>query len=141
MFNYFNPIALADEVQQDAGLFGNPMTMILIYGVIIVGLYFILIRPSSKKKKAEQEMKSSIVIGDDITTIGGIVGRVVAIKEETDEFVIETGADKTKMKLKRWAISTIDTEKPAAEKAANEKKGFFARFAKKDAPADDKKAE
>ena len=70
-------------------------------------------------------MRNSISVGDEVTTIGGIVGRVVAVKDEEDAIIIETGSDRVKMKMKKWCISTIDTQKetPVAEKP--EKKGLF----------------
>ncbi len=89
----------------------NGWVMILIYVALFAVLYFVLIRPNSKKKKAEQEMRNNIAIGDDVTTIGGIVGRIVAIKEDEDAFIIETGSDRVKMKFKKWAISSVDTVK------------------------------
>ena len=70
-------------------------------------MYFVMIRPQKKKQKEEQEMRDSIQIGDEITTIGGICGRVVTVKE--DSLVIETGADRNKMKITRWAIQTNNT--------------------------------
>ena len=90
---------------------GNSWYIILIYVALFGVLYFVLIRPNSKKKKQEQEMRNNIGIGDDITTIGGIVGRVVAVKEDEDAFIIETGSDRVKMKFKKWAISSVDTPK------------------------------
>lgn len=89
--------------------------MILIYVALFAVLYLVLIRPNSKKKKAEQEMRNNIAIGDDVTTIGGIVGRIVAIKEDEDAFIIETGSDRVKMKFKKWAISSVDTVKETAQ--------------------------
>ncbi|MBQ7102147.1 MAG: preprotein translocase subunit YajC, partial [Clostridia bacterium] len=70
------------------------------------------------KQKEEQQMRDSLQIGDEITTIGGIVGRVVTIKD--DSLIIETGADRNKMKITRWAIQTNNTatEKAEAERAA-----------------------
>lgn len=111
---------------------GSMIMMIAIYALLFVALYFFLIRPNSKKKKQEAELRNNLAIGDDITTIGGIVGRVIAIKEEEDAIVIETGPDRTKMKFKRWCISTVDTEKTvaaASEAAENkkEKKGLFGK--------------
>ena len=58
--------------------------MIIIYAVIILGAYFLLIRPQSKKKKKDAANRKNAKIGDEITTIGGIVGRIVAVKEESD---------------------------------------------------------
>ena len=82
------------------------------YGAIIANLlpiilmvaifYFLLIRPQRKRDKEEREMRNSIQIGDEISTIGGFIGKVVSMKDET--LVIETSADRTKLKLYRWAI-------------------------------------
>ena len=82
------------------------------YGAIIANLlpivlmvaifYFLLIRPQRKRDKEEREMRNSIQIGDEISTIGGFIGKVVSMKDET--LVIETSADRTKLKLSRWAI-------------------------------------
>lgn len=65
-------------------------------------------------------MRNSLEIGDEITTIGGIMGRVVAIKDDEDAIIIETGSDRVKMKFKKWCISTVDTvkESPAKEKSS-----------------------
>lgn len=91
------------------------LVMILIWAVMIGGLYFLMIRPQSKKKKQEEKMRSNVQIGDDITTIGGIVGRVVGIKEDADSIVIETGTDRAKLRIKRWAIGSVDTIHDNAE--------------------------
>ncbi len=104
--------------------------MVAVWGVLIVGVYFLLIRPNSKKKKEEQALRDSLEIGDDITTIGGIVGRVISIKEDTDTIIIETSSDRTKMQFKRWCIATVDTQKePITGSSAQkeEKKVFFGR--------------
>ncbi|MBR1533909.1 MAG: preprotein translocase subunit YajC [Ruminococcus sp.] len=95
--------------------------MILIYAALFGVLYLVLIRPNSKKKKEEQAMRDNIAIGDDVTTIGGIVGRIVAIKEDEDAFIIETGSDRVKMKFKKWAISSVDTVKEKPENAPKSK--------------------
>ena len=83
--------------------------MLGIYAVFIVALYFIFFRPQSKKKKKEAEMRKNAQVGDEITTIGGICGRIIAVKDETDSVVIETGSDKAKLRVKRWAIGSVDT--------------------------------
>lgn len=95
---------------------GNPTTMIIMMVALFAVMYFVTIRPQKKKQKEEQSMRDSIQVGDEITTIGGIVGRVVTVKE--DSLVIETGADRNKMKITRWAVSTNNT---AAEKAEAER--------------------
>lgn len=108
-----------------AGTDGTSFLMIIvIYAAIFGLLYLFLIRPKSKRQKQDQKMRESLEIGDEITTIGGIMGRVIAIRDNEDAIVIETGSDRVKMKLKRWSISTVDTEKelPAEEKKS---KGWF----------------
>ena len=93
-----------------SGMGGMPtIVMLLVYAVFIVALYFIFFRPQSKRKKKEAEMRKNAQVGDEITTIGGICGRIVAVKEETDSIVIETGSDKAKLRVKRWAIGSVDT--------------------------------
>ena len=93
-------------------------SMIIMMVALFAIMYFLMIRPQKKKQKEEQEMRDSIQIGDEITTIGGIMGRVVTVKE--DSIVLESGADRTKMKFSRWAIQTNDTanERLQAEKDA-----------------------
>jgi preprotein translocase subunit YajC len=66
--------------------------------------YFMLIRPENKKKKELSEMRGSLKPGDEVTTIGGVVGTVCAVKDES--IVIETGADRVRVELAKWAIST-----------------------------------
>lgn len=81
------------------------------YGMIImlvlmgVAMYFLMYRPQKKKEKQQADLRNSIEIGDEITTIGGIVGRVVSIKEDT--FVLETAGDRSRMRFKRWAIQDV----------------------------------
>ena len=72
--------------------------------VMLVIFYFMLIRPENKKKKQLNEMRNSLKVGDEITTIGGILGTICAVKDES--IVIETGADRVRMEFATWAIST-----------------------------------
>ena len=72
--------------------------------VMLVIFYFMLIRPENKKKKQLNEMRNSLKVGDEITTIGGILGTICAVKDES--IVIETGADRVRMEVAKWAIST-----------------------------------
>ena len=84
------------------------------------GFYFLLIRPQRKRDKAEREMRNSIEVGDEISTIGGFIGRVVSIKD--DVLVIESSNDRTKLKIYRWAIRGKEapaTETVEAPKEAN----------------------
>lgn len=107
-------------------------TMIIMMVVMLVVMYFIMIRPQKKKQQEEQKLRDSVQIGDEITTIGGITGRVVTVKE--DSIVIETGAERNKLKLMRWAIQTNNT---ANERAESEKAAFEAAKA---AEKEEKKA-
>ncbi len=70
--------------------------------IMVLIFYFLLIRPQRKRDKAERDMRNSIQVGDEISTIGGFIGKVVSLKEDT--LVIESSADRTKLKLYRWAI-------------------------------------
>lgn len=91
---------------------------VLVMGLMFGAVYFFMIRPQSKKKKLEDQMRSSLEIGDEITTIGGIMGRIVNLKEDSDFMVIETGADRVKMKVKRWAVQNCDSKEIVQEKKA-----------------------
>ena len=83
--------------------------------MIVVIFYFLLIMPQNKKKKKEEKMRNSVQIGDEITTIGGVVGKVVGIKEDAGMLVIETGTDRSKLKIKKWAIGSVNTIHDDAE--------------------------
>ena len=97
---------------------GAGMGSTLIMMVLMIAIfYFMLIRPENKRKKEAEQMRSSVKKGDKITTIGGIVGTVVDVKET--RIVLETGADQVRVELEKWAISTNET---AAENAKAEAK-------------------
>ena len=81
--------------------------------VMIAVMYFMLIRPENKKKKAAEEMRSSLKVGDTITTIGGIVGTICAVKENT--IVIETGADRVRIEFTKWAVSSKGAQSTEAQ--------------------------
>lgn len=94
---------------------GGSYTLLIMYVLIFAGLYFFMIRPNSKKKKQEEELKKNINIGDDITTIGGICGKVVAVRDEDEEIIIETGSDRVKLRFKKWCIYSNNTAIAAQE--------------------------
>ena len=106
---------------------GDMMSMMLPMVLMLVVFYFMLIRPENKRKKEAEQLRSSVKTGDSITTIGGIVGIIVDVKE--DRVVIETSADRVRMEIMKWGISTNETaaervkeeEQKAKEKAAKEK--------------------
>ena len=82
--------------------------------VVIVVFYFMLIRPQQKKDKEDRAMRENLEIGDEIITAGGIVGLVVSIKEDT--VVIETGSDRSKIRIAKWAVAQNITAKEKAGK-------------------------
>ena len=105
-----SPILLETTAPVDPNGAGSWMYYLVTFGplvLIVVLMYFIMIRPQRKKQKEEQKMRNSLRVGDEITTIGGICGRVVNVKE--DGLIIETGADRNKMSIKKWAIQSVDT--------------------------------
>ena len=95
-----------DGAVQEISPVASLISMLLPMVLIFVVFYFFLIRPQKKKEKQAADMRNSIEVGDGITTIGGIVGRVASIKEDT--FVLETGSDRVKMRFKRWAIQDVE---------------------------------
>ncbi len=102
-------LMLLDAAAAPAGGGMSMIVMLAVYGLFFVALYFIFFRPQNKKKKKEAEMRKNAQVGDEVTTIGGICGRIVAVKEESESVIIETGSDKSKLRVKRWAIGSVDT--------------------------------
>lgn len=84
------------------------MEMLLPLVLMFAALYFFMIRPENKKRKEAENMRNSLAVGDVITTIGGIVGTICAVKENT--IVIETGADRVRIEFTKWAVSSKGTE-------------------------------
>ncbi len=102
----------------------STISMIVMIVMMIAVFYFLILRPENKKKKAAEQMRSSLKVGDEITTIGGIVGTICAVKENT--IVMETGADRVRIEFTKWAISSKGTqaseEPPAPAKEKKEDK-------------------
>ena len=94
---------------------GMGSSIIMLVAMLAI-FYFLLIRPENKRKKDAENMRSSVKTGDKITTIGGIVGTVVNVKDE--KIVIETGADQVRIELAKWAISSNESAAEAAQAAA-----------------------
>ena len=133
----------ASQVSQQAAQQANPWQWVLTIGiwvVVIAAAYFLFIRPQKKRQKAEEELRNSIEIGDDITTIGGIVGRVIAVKEDDETVVIETGSDKTRMRFKKWAIASVDTPEKQPKKETKDDKKADKKADKKEDKKDKKVA-
>ena len=78
---------------------------VLWIAIIIVGFYFLILRPQKKRKQQEEDLRSSLMLGDEITTIGGICGKIVNIKD--DNITIESSIDRTLMEVKNWAIRDV----------------------------------
>ncbi len=92
---------------------GNLWITLAMLAVVVVVFYFFGIRPQRKQEKAAAEMRNNLTVGDEITTIGGIIGKVVSIKEET--MIIETGRDHTRIRLLKSAVRTVDVKAEDAQ--------------------------
>lgn len=101
--------------QQGGGLLGMLPMLLIMVGVF----YFMLIRPENKRKKEAEQLRSEMKSGDQITTIGGIMGTVVDVK--SDSFVIETSADQVRIEFAKWALSTNETSAERAKEEAKKK--------------------
>ena len=82
---------------------GGASTIIMLVLMFAI-FYFLIIRPENKKKKKADEMRSSLSVGDEITTIGGMIGKIVQVTE--DAITFETGEDRVRIQTKKWAVST-----------------------------------
>ena len=97
---------------------GSSMLSIVLMVVLFIGVFYLFgIRPQKKQERQAAEMRNSLMVGDEITTIGGIIGKIVSIKEET--MVIETTRDHTRIRLLKSAVRSVDVrvEEPRAAKA------------------------
>ena len=106
-FSTATPAAGAAETQ-DIGFFGQYGFLIMMV-VIIAIFYFLTIRPEKKKRKQAEEMRNNLSVGDKITTIGGMVGKIVHIGDDLITF--ETGEDRVRIQVTKWAISTNSIQK------------------------------
>ena len=96
------PIFLTTGSDATFGIIGT----ILPFALVLVVMYFLMIRPQKKKDEQLQDLRNALEIGDNVTTIGGIVGRVVALKDDT--IVLETGTERNKVRFKRWAVQDVE---------------------------------
>ena len=94
---------------------GSMWGSLIVIGLLLVFFYFFMIRPQKKQEKKDAEMRDALAVGDEVTTIGGIIGKVVSVKGET--FVLETTKDKTKIRFLKGAIRSVDVK--AADIAAS----------------------
>ena len=114
-----------DAAAENAG--GGLMGTVIMLALMIGVFYFLMIRPENKRKKEAEKMRSNVKVGDEITTIGGIVGKVVNVKD--DKFVIETSADQVRIEFAKWALSTNETATAAARAEAQKIKEDKAKAA------------
>lgn len=103
----FSPILLEATPAADANSLAGLLTPFLFLGLMFAAMYFLMIRPQKKQQQKEKEMRENLRIGDQVVTIGGICGRVMKITDET--IVLETGADRNKITLKKWAVQLNET--------------------------------
>ncbi|MBQ8433067.1 MAG: preprotein translocase subunit YajC [Clostridia bacterium] len=92
---------------------GSSLMMIGLLVVMFVAFYFFGIRPQKKQEKEVNAMRNALTVGDEITTIGGIIGKIVSIKEET--CVIETTHERTKIRILKSAVSRVDVKAEDSE--------------------------
>ena len=83
-------------------------TMIIPMAILLVGMYFLSVRPENKKRKAAEEMRRELAIGDDITTVGGLMGKIVNIREDSVTF--ETGEDRVRIEVMKAAVNKAGKE-------------------------------
>ena len=86
---------------------------LVIIAVMFVALYFFMIRPQKKQEREINNMRNNLQVGDEITTIGGIIGKIISIKEET--VMIETGHDRTKIRILKTAVKNVDVHAEDAQ--------------------------
>ena len=105
-------VPAADASGDAAAAGGGGLQMIIMMVVLIAVFYFFMIRPENKRKKKAQEMRDGLTVGDTITTIGGIMGKIDYVK--SDSIVIETSEDRVRMQLAKWSVSSVgkQTEEP-----------------------------
>ena len=92
---------------------GGSIGSILIIVVMFAALYFFMIRPQKKQEREVNNMRNNLKVGDEITTIGGIIGKIISIKEET--VMIETGHDRTKIRILKTAVRNVDVHAEDAQ--------------------------
>lgn len=119
MFKFFLDAtdAASDAANGTGGLAGALPTILMLV-VMVAIFYFLLIRPQKKQEKEAQNMRDSLSVGDEITTIGGIIGEIVSIKDET--ITIETSKAGTKMRLLKSAVRSVDVSAADKKKASEE---------------------
>ena len=132
-----NPFMTLDGQAQQSGGVGGLLVSILPFILMIAVFYFFLIRPQKKQEKETQNMRNSLGVGDEITTIGGIIGRVTHVKD--DVITIESGADRNKIRIRKSAVATVD--KKYGEVTNVPKGGYKVKSVKKGEQAEAEKTQ
>ena len=101
------------EIKKQGDFTMGGIGTIILMVVLFVALYFFMIRPQKKQEKETNEMRNNLQVGDEITTIGGIIGKIVSIKEET--VTIETSHDRTKIRILKTAVRNVDVKAEDAQ--------------------------
>lgn len=115
MTNVYQLLTTATETASGNGDILSSLISYAPIVIVIIAFYFVLIRPQQKKDKEDKAMRENLDIGDEIVTAGGIIGRIVSIKDDT--LVIETGSDRSKIRITKWAVSQNLTAAEAAKNA------------------------
>lgn len=116
---YLYPMLLEASTETTGNAGGNGLTNILsllLFPLLLIIMYFFMIRPQRKQEKEAAAMRNSLSIGDEVTTIGGIIGRVINVKDDT--FVLETTRDRTRIRFERSAVKRIDRKYDAPVETA-----------------------
>ena len=106
------------EATTTGGNNSSSLLSLLIFPLLLVIMYFFMIRPQRKQEKEAAAMRNSLSVGDEVTTIGGIIGRVINVKDDT--FVLETTRDRTRIRFERSAVKRIDRKYDAPVATAPE---------------------
>ncbi len=127
----FTPVILAAETAADPGTSSAVLSMLITFVPLILVFYFLILRPQKKREKEEKVMRESIEIGDEIITIGGIIGLVV--RQTDDTLVIETGGDRSKLRIQKSAVrENVTAAERMQAQAAAAKKQSGPELSKKD---------
>lgn len=116
----FSPVILAEAAASGGSTTSAMLSMLITFVPLFAVFYFLIVRPQKKREKEEKEMRESISIGDEIITIGGIIGLVV--RQTDDTLVIETGGDRSKLRIQKSAVKENVTARERMQAAAVEEK-------------------
>ena len=116
----FTPVMLAEAAASGGSTTSAMLSMLITFVPLFAVFYFLIVRPQKKREKEEKEMRESISIGDEIVTIGGIIGLVV--RQTDDTLVIETGGDRSKLRIQKSAVKENVTARERMQAAAVEEK-------------------